>query len=256
MASDSILTKLPETSYHEESIPVDSKEFYKALDSRRSVRKFDATPIPQEVVNRCLDAAMRAPNSSNLQAWEFHWVRSENKKQLLKQACLSQPTAMSAAELVVFVARTNTWRTNVKLMIEMLKKRNDTPKSAMFYYEKLIPLVMTQGPLSIIGFFKRIVMFIRGLKTPTPREPVSNTDVKIWAIKSCALACENYMLAMRAEGFDTCPMEGFDSSRVRKLLNLPRGAEIVMVISAGKRAPGGIYGRQIRFDRNKFVVEH
>ena len=78
----------------------------------------------------------------------------------------------------------------------------------------------------------------------------------VWASKTVALACQNFMIAMRASGFDTCPMEGFDAVRVTKLLNLPRDARIVMVISAGQRAPNGVYGPQIRFDDSLFIKEH
>jgi nitroreductase len=78
----------------------------------------------------------------------------------------------------------------------------------------------------------------------------------VWAVKSTALACENYMLTARALGYDTCPMEGFDSARVTEILNLPCDAHIVMVISLGKRAPNGVYGPQIRFDIKDFVKEH
>lgn len=63
------------------------------------------------------------------------------------------------------------------------------------------------------------------------------------------------MLALRAYGFDSCPMEGMDETRIRKLLQLPRAAEVCMVISAGKRAASGIYGPQLRFDRSLFVFE-
>jgi nitroreductase len=63
----------------------------------------------------------------------------------------------------------------------------------------------------------------------------------LWANKSCALACENFMLGMSAHGFDTCPMEGYDSSRVKKILGLHSGDEVVMVISAGKRDQKGVY---------------
>ncbi len=44
-------------------------------------------------------------------------------------------------------------------------------------------------------------------------------------------------------------------NRVRRLLWLPRFAEVCMVVSAGKRAENGIYGRQIRLDRSLFVFE-
>ena len=60
------------------------------------------------------------------------------------------------------------------------------------------------------------------------------------------------MLAMRAEGYDTCPMEGMDSRRVKKLLGLPRRAEVCMVVSAGKRTAKGVYGERFRFARETF----
>jgi nitroreductase len=41
------------------------------------------------------------------------------------------------------------------------------------------------------------------------------------------------MLAMVEAGYDTCPMEGIDSLRIKKLLGLPYGAEVNMVISCG-----------------------
>ncbi len=79
--------------------------------------------------------------------------------------------------------------------------------------------------------------------------------MRVWAHKSTALACQNLMLALRAYGFDSCPMEGIDPTRIRKLLKLPRTAEVSMVISAGKRAENGIYGKQVRFDKSLFVFE-
>ena len=42
------------------------------------------------------------------------------------------------------------------------------------------------------------------------------------------------MLSLRAYGYDSCPMEGMDSSKIKKLLGLRSPAEISMVISAGK----------------------
>jgi nitroreductase len=36
------------------------------------------------------------------------------------------------------------------------------------------------------------------------------------AKKSAALAAQNFMISMAAVNYDTCPMEGFDSLRVKK----------------------------------------
>ena len=73
--------------------------------------------------------------------------------------------------------------------------------------------------------------------------------------KSCALAAQTFMLSIAAEGYHTCPMEGFDEVRVRKALNLPRIAEINMVIAVGKGTEKGIWGERSRvpFDEVVFV---
>ena len=98
-------------------------------------------------------------------------------------------------------------------------------------------------------------MEIRGIKKPTPREPYSKRGMAVWAHKSTALACENLMLALRAYGYDSCPMEGIDSKRIKKLLELKKPAEISMVLSAGKRAENGVYGKQVRFNSKYFIHE-
>ena len=61
------------------------------------------------------------------------------------------------------------------------------------------------------------------------------------------------MLSLRAFGYDSCPMEGIDSARIKSLLNLPKTDQICMVISAGKRASNGVYGKRIRFNRDDFI---
>ncbi len=256
MAIDDILRRPPPIDYVEEAPAIDADEFFKVVESRRSVRQYDGTPVPEQVMRRCLDAALKAPNSSNLQAWEFHWVRTPEKKARLADACLGQPAATTAAELVVFVARTATWPDMRRRMLEAFDAQGNVPAAARAYYEKLIPLVMGLGPLGLGGVAKKAVLYARGFKQPTPREPTSHADLKVWAVKSCALACENFMLAARASGFDTCPMEGFDSTRVRALLGLPSDAVITMVISMGRRAPGGVYGPRVRFDSTLFIKEH
>lgn len=41
-------------------------------------------------------------------------------------------------------------------------------------------------------------------------------------------------------------MEGFDSRRVKKILNLPFGAEINMIVSCGIRKEGDVWGDRMR----------
>ena len=83
-------------------------DYFDLVIKRRSARKFIDDEIPEKVITKALKAALLAPNSSNLQPWEFYWVKdTKNKKSLIK-ACLSQNAAKTAQELIVAVSRFDT----------------------------------------------------------------------------------------------------------------------------------------------------
>jgi nitroreductase len=58
-------------------------EFSEVIRTRRSIRGYTDKSVPAAVMNKALDEALLAPNSSNMQSWEFYWVRSPQKKQKL-----------------------------------------------------------------------------------------------------------------------------------------------------------------------------
>ena len=239
-----------------EAPATDAGAFYDVVDSRRSVRIYADESVPEEAVRRAMDAALKAPNSSNLQVWEIHWVRSAEKKAELAKYCLGQPAATTAQELLVFVARPDLWRRNNNRMIAHLRSNPKTPEKAFQYFEKITKIVYNHGPCGVFRPFKWIWFTVRGWSKPTPREPISLAHMDVWAHKTTALACQTFMLAARAEGYDSCPMEGLDSKRVKQLLGLPRRAGITMAISMGKRAEGGIYNERFRFPKEDFIHEH
>jgi nitroreductase len=47
-------------------------EIYEAIRNRRSVRRFDGTPVERAVLERIIGAAGAAPSSRNTQPWHFH----------------------------------------------------------------------------------------------------------------------------------------------------------------------------------------
>jgi len=228
---------------------------FETIETRRSVRKYLPEPVPRPVIEKALHAALLAPNTSNLQPWEIYWVTSAEKKAQLVTACLSQSTAATADELVVFVARTDTWRRNRQLVLETLHKRGSPPQPMVDYYQKIVPLFYAHGWLDSIGLLKAILFPIVGLFRPVPRGPFSRPALKATLSKTVALACENFMLAITAQGYSTCPMEGFDERRVKKILGLGDSSTIVMVISVGKEDPAGIYGNRLRLDPSLFLFE-
>ena len=228
--------------------------FAEIVEKRRSVRLFDGGSVPEEVVQRCLDLAMKSASSSNLQPWEFYWVRSQSVRSELVKVCMAQPAAGTAGELIVCVARTRAWERVRAHTLEQLKrfKSQGLPvaDSALDYYSRLIPMIYSVG---FKGLIKLPYFFFKGLKTPMVRGPISERDMEVWAVKSTSLACQTLMLAFQSEGYDTCPMEGFDSHRLHKLLSLPGDAYPVMVLGVGKARLNSVALPRIRAEREWFV---
>ena len=255
-SNENIFEKIPNIKHVEPAVETNAVEFEKVVRSRRSTRVYSNEPIPESVVRKCLELATLAPNSSNLQCWEFYWVRETAKKQELIKLCLGQPAAATAQELIVCVARLDTWKRNSKMILAHLESDEaNLPEAKLHYHRKIVPLAYGHGPFYILGPLKKLLIAVMGLFRIVPRGPASKGDMRVWAHKSTALACENLMLSFRAFGFDSCPMEGMDERRVQKLLGLPRSAEVCMVISAGKRAKHGVYDQQFRMDQSLFVFE-
>lgn len=50
-----------------------------AIISRRSIRKFEEKPVPQEMVDELLKAAMYAPSAKNYRTWHFIVINERTK---------------------------------------------------------------------------------------------------------------------------------------------------------------------------------
>ena len=228
------------------------KEFDKIVRIRRSVRRYKKTEINDNDVKDSILHASLAPNSSNLQLWEFYHVTSEKLMNRISEACFNQPAARTANQFVVIVTRKDLWNKRRIFNINTIKNKtlNTSDKSlknrdlALKYYKYLIPTIYKEF-FGLLGYIRYINAMIIGLFRPIYRQ-VTNSDMRVVAHKSSALAAQNFMLSMTSKGYDTCPMEGFDSLRVKRILSLPYSSEINMVISCGIRDDDGVYGKQIR----------
>lgn len=229
--------------------------FQEALQHRRSVRIYDPEkPIPEEDVKASIQDATLAPNSSNMQLWEFYHIVSKEKIKELTPICFGQNATKTAQQLVVFVARRDLYKRradfNKKATLkEFGKKEGDKltkrESKRIAYFTKTMPFLYGDF-LGIIGWVKFVFTRITGLFKPVYRE-VRSTDIRTVVHKSTALAAQNFMMSMASKGYDTCPMEGYDSLRVKKVLNLPYQAEVNMIISCGVRVPNTLYNsRRIR----------
>ena len=188
-----------------------------------------------------------------MQLWEFYHITTPDIIVKMAPLCFNQNAAKTAQELVVFVTRKDLWRIRAKANLEMIEaqfpiKAGEKPSGRAAgirtYYKKLIPFLYGDF-LGLIGVFRWGIALATGLFRPIYRQ-VRASDMRVVTHKTCGLAAQTFMLSMAAVGYDTCPMEGFDSLRVKRLLKLPRGAEINMMVSCGIRKPNGVYGERFR----------
>ena len=78
------------------------------ITSRRSVRKYFNKEIPNELIERLLQAAHWAPSGGNMQPWHFYVLRGEAKQKVCDSLrrpthwIYSAPVAVSYTHLDVY----------------------------------------------------------------------------------------------------------------------------------------------------------
>lgn len=199
------------------------------LNRRRSVRHYDETPIDADIVRCCLQTAQLAPSSSNMQLYEFYHVTDPAVLKRLAAACLSQRAVETAQQAVVFVTRQDLHRRRAQAVSGFERgniERNSPPekhakriKASEMYYGRMLPFLYSRC-FGLFGAFRVALAWCIGLFRPVMRD---------------------------LSEYDTCPLEGLDSRMVKRILKLPRGAEINMIVVCGIRKPGrGIWGERFR----------
>ncbi len=88
-------------------------ETLQAIRTRRSIRKYTSRPVPQESINKIIEAAMYAPSARNTQPWHFIIA---NRREILDEIPKVHPYAemVYQAQLCILVCGDN-----------RLEKRND-----------------------------------------------------------------------------------------------------------------------------------
>ncbi len=77
-------------------------DFWQVVESRHSVRSYDPTVnVPQEMVEKLLAAAVRAPTGGNRQPWHFYVVRDRALREGLMTAAYGQKFIGQAPVVIV-----------------------------------------------------------------------------------------------------------------------------------------------------------
>jgi nitroreductase len=62
-------------------------DFYDVVKARRSIRSYTLDEVPDDVLNRVMEAVRVAPSGSNRQPWRFLLVRKPALKQRPEMGC-------------------------------------------------------------------------------------------------------------------------------------------------------------------------
>lgn len=239
-------------------------ELRQIIESRRSMRRFDEShEFDYESVQRSLELAVLSPNSSNLQLWEFHRVISPAVKSELSKICMGQGAARTASELVVFVTRLDKWKERANWNAEKIRSNIENPEHpskiesrGLAYYQKIIPLFYDNFPWPLKTLLRKTIILWRTIAGQPMMHMSTKADQRVVAHKSTALAAQTFMIAMQAEGYATCPMEGFDERMAKKLLKLNSNSEITMIVACGIGTTEGISNPRWRVPITDLVTTH
>ena len=173
-------------------------EFGEVVKTRRSVRDFDTSrDVPERFVKKIFELAELSPSSYNLQPWEFVIVRSAEKKERLKECAYGQSHVGTASLVIIVLGNRNP-----------LKKAKKVAESSSSIQAENFKNVLKRIP------------------------PQDDFGVG-WASKNVGLIASTLMLAAHNFGISSCPMEGFNTSKVREAFKIPENYEIPMLIALG-----------------------
>lgn len=70
------------------------------IKTRKSVRKYRPDPIPEDVLNRILEAGRAAPSAKNIQPWKFIVIKDPENKKKVAEVCRGQHWIANADVIV------------------------------------------------------------------------------------------------------------------------------------------------------------
>jgi len=176
-------------------------ETFDAIEKRRAVKHFDSQyQMTPEEINKILSLAILSPTSYNIQNWRFVHVIDKELRKKIRAASWNQAQVTDASILLILCADLKAW------------EKNPT------------------------RYWKNATKEVQDYIVPAILKSYSGHDqfMRDEAIRSCGIAAQTIMLAVKSMGYDSCPMIGFDPKEVGNLINLPKDHMICMMITIGK----------------------
>lgn len=179
----------------------------KAADTRRSIRQYESTSIPQADLQELLRLAGRAPSAFNAQPWRFVVVQDPALKAGLAAAAYGQQQILRAPATIVLYSD----------MIDALARMPESMHPDMPEDKR------DAGVKSFRDMFAG----------------PSEAERETWGQGQANIALGYLLLLAESKGYATSPMLGFEPAKVKELLGLPDQVRIPALIAIGYPAESG-----------------
>ena len=198
---------------------IDFAELGEAIKTRRSVRKFQDKPVPEDLLLKALELATWAPNGGNYQPWRFLIVSNRNLINQMADAVkakteviASWPEAKQCGEVV------ERWR-----------------KTSDFFRGAPVCIAVLMSKYSSIA---DQILRARGEADPMGREIRSYRQLGDSTLQSVAAAITYLLLILHYFGLGTTWMAGPQQAKkeIEQLLGVPADWNFVDLIPVGYSA--------------------
>ncbi|HLT13280.1 MAG TPA: nitroreductase [Marinobacter sp.] len=198
-------------------------DIQQAVTTRKSVRDFLDTPVPEPVLRKVLDIALRAPSGGNLQPWHLHVVTGEalNRLKTLMQEKVSQGFN-EVPEYQIYPP---------KLQSPYRDRRFEIGE--LMYSQLGIP---REDKAARFKWFQRNFEFF-GAPVGLFCTVDDNMGPPQWS--DLGMILQTIMLLLRGEGLDSCAQESWSvyPKTIAKFLNLPEGRKVFAGMAIGYANP-------------------
>jgi nitroreductase / dihydropteridine reductase len=212
---------------------VDMSDLIQKLEWRYATKKFNpAKTVPQEKVERILEAVRLAATSSGLQPYEVIVVTSAEVRAKIQPIAWNQAQITEGSHLLVFAAWDNYTAERINAMFDLVNEQRGMKNEGWENYRQLI------------------------LSTYVPRDAEINYQ---HAARQAYIGVGTALIAAAEEQVDATPMEGFDAKALDQILGLDqRGLRSVVIMPLGYRAEEGDWLqnlKKVRRPRDQFITE-
>lgn len=226
---------------------MDIDAFERLVRERRAVRHFTPDPLPDGLLDRLLDAAHWAPSGYNLQPTHFAVATDPALKERLLPSCMGQKQICEAPAVVVFLGDRDVVKNNFEKVIQTEKNAGAINERYEQMVRKMVPLAFDKGPLRAHWLWKKYLLPVVRTVKPVPRIPA--VEEEYWLTKQVMLSAMVFMLAAAAAGLATVPMEGFDETKVKKVLKIPNRFIAPLIAPVG-------YAADEQLKKTRLPIEH